>query len=67
MTKDAIHAPRATNVAHIGTNLWYFRYLESGTVKHAARNILQGTFERSRNAIRQLFIVGYNSVLERFS
>ena len=66
MAKDVIKAPIAPNVAHIGTNLWYFRYLESGTARKAARNIIQGTFERSRSAIRHLFIVGYNSALERF-
>jgi HK97 gp10 family phage protein len=64
--KNVIDAPVAPNVVHIGTDLWYFRYLESGTSKTPARNIIQGTFERSRNAIRHLFIVGYNSALGRF-
>ena len=88
-TKDIIDAPAAPNVVHIGTNLWYFRFLEFGTQKHQRRlikrttrkdlsslkrgssggpalAILRGTFERSRSAVRHLFIVGYNSALERF-
>jgi hypothetical protein len=90
LAKETIDAPVAPNVVHIGTNLWYFRFLEFGTRKHERRlikrrtrkdlpsfkrgssgssalAILRGTFERSRSAVRHLFIVGYNAALEKFN
>lgn len=63
--QDEIEAPLQPNVVKIGSALWRFKFLEFGTLRHAARAILRGTFEKMRTPIRRVFVGQYNAAIDR--